>query len=68
MFLFFNSRVFAGAHNLYLFEGTEQTLDVVQMIMHEDYNGFTIVNDICILQLGGSLVFDESVVRKLFEK
>ena len=60
------SRIVAGEHNLYYDEGTEQAIDVSRVVMHEDYNGFTIVNDICILELANNLMFDEWVETDIF--
>lgn len=48
-------QVLAGAHNLEDFEGTEQTVDVAAINMHPDYNGFTVENDICVLELATPL-------------
>ena len=36
-----------------------QTLNVVEEIVHPDYNPFNFKNDICVLVLDGSLEFNE---------
>ena len=44
-----------------LIEGTEQVQKVVKIIQHEDYNSFTISNDIALLKLQFPLAMDNYV-------
>ena len=48
-------KVVAGDHNLEMDEGTEQVVDVSDIIMHPRYSASTITNDICILKLESSM-------------
>ena len=50
-------KVVAGEHNLFVDEGTEQTLKVSHIVMHKNYNPSTIENDICLLQLASAADF-----------
>ncbi|XP_027232287.2 trypsin-1 [Penaeus vannamei] len=54
-------QVVAGEHNRDVDEGNEQTVVLSKIIQHEDYNGFTISNDISLLQLSQPLSFNEFV-------
>ncbi|XP_045605800.1 trypsin-1 [Procambarus clarkii] len=45
----------AGDVNQVINEGTEQEIALAKIIIHEDYDGFTIVNDIALLQLSSPL-------------
>lgn len=42
-------------------EGTEQSVVLSQIIQHENYNGFTISNDIALLRLSSPLTFNTYV-------
>ena len=42
-------------------EGTEQVRPVVKIILHEDYNGFTVSNDIALLKLALPLELNDRV-------
>merc|ERR1711915_15484 len=52
-------RIVAGEHNLDLEEGNEQNIVLSQIIQHEDYNSFTLVNDISLLKFSEPLVFND---------
>jgi len=54
-------QVVAGEHNQDITEGNEQTVILYKIIQHEDYNGYTQSNDICLLQLSSSLVINDFV-------
>lgn len=54
-------QVVAGEHDLDLTEGNEQEIVLSKIIQHEDYNGFTISNDISLLQLSQPLTFNSFV-------
>jgi hypothetical protein len=47
--------IVAGEHNLAKNDGTEQNVDVSNVIMHPEYNDFDISNDICLLKLDGDI-------------
>ncbi|XP_047472986.1 trypsin-1-like [Penaeus chinensis] len=53
--------VVAGEHNRDVDEGNEQTIVLSKIIQHEDYNGFTISNDISLLKLSQPLTFNDYV-------
>ncbi|XP_058475588.1 coagulation factor VII-like [Solea solea] len=50
-------KVVAGEHNTELNEGTEQFIQVAQIIMHEDYVKRTADNDIALLRLAAPIVY-----------
>ncbi|XP_050731400.1 trypsin-1-like isoform X2 [Eriocheir sinensis] len=54
-------QVVAGEQELYVDEGNEQAIVLSKIIQHEDYNGFTISNDISLLQLSSPLTFNSFV-------
>ncbi|MGM3563207.1 serine protease, partial [Salmonella sp. NW445] len=54
-------QVVAGELNQDVDEGTEQTVILSKIIQHEDYNGFTISNDISLLKLSQPLSFNDNV-------
>merc|ERR1711915_350945 len=54
-------RVVAGEHNLDADEGNEQNVVLSKIVQHEDYNSFTISNDISLLQFSEPLVFNDFV-------
>jgi hypothetical protein len=52
-------RVVAGEHDLAAVDGAnEQYRDVARVTVHEDYDAFNLVNDICIVVLSAD--FDTS--------
>ena len=51
-------RTVTGAHDLTNYNGNEQIREVTHVIKHEDWNETTWDNDIAILVLNESLVFD----------
>ncbi|XP_027223425.2 trypsin-1 [Penaeus vannamei] len=54
-------QVVAGEHNFDVNEGNEQTVVLSKIIQHEDYNGFTISNDISLLKFSQPLSFNDYV-------
>merc|ERR550519_3200514 len=56
-----NLQIVAGDHNLFEEEGNEQPSTVIQIIQHEDYNGFTISNDFSVLKLETPLAMNDFV-------
>merc|ERR1711887_340492 len=54
-------QIVAGEHDQDIVEGNEQTIILSKIIQHEDYNGFTISNDISLLQLSQPLTFNDYV-------
>ncbi|CAK6980427.1 coagulation factor VII-like [Scomber scombrus] len=50
-------KVVAGEHNTEVDEGTEQYLQVEQIIMHQDYVKTTADNDIALLRLASPIVY-----------
>jgi len=54
-------QVVAGEHNQDIDEGNEQTIVLSKIIQHEDYNGFTISNDVSVLKLSQPLSFNNFV-------
>ena len=54
-----NVRVVAGEHDLDVDEGTEQVAYANTLILHEEYTGFEIENDICLIGVKPALVFNE---------
>ncbi|XP_037776736.1 chymotrypsin-like elastase family member 2A [Penaeus monodon] len=51
----------AVAENLDATEGNDQAVALSKIIQHEDYNGFTISNDISLLKLSQPLTFNDYV-------
>ena len=47
----FSFQIVAGEYNIEEVDGTEQRRDVIQRIIHEDYDPMTIDNDVCIVQV-----------------
>ena len=47
----FSFQIVAGEYNIEEIDGTEQRRDVIQRIVHEDYDPMTIDNDVCIVQV-----------------
>jgi len=56
-----NLRIVAGEHNQDENEGNEQNRKLTKIIQHEDYNGFTISNDISLLKWDEPLDFNSYV-------
>ncbi|XP_071524797.1 trypsin-1-like [Panulirus ornatus] len=54
-------QVVAGEHNMDVNEGNEQAVVLSKIIQHEDYNGFTISNDISLLKFSQPLTFNKFV-------
>ncbi|XP_042228076.1 trypsin-1-like [Homarus americanus] len=54
-------RVVAGEHDVTVDEGTEQTVALKRIILHENYNGFYLYNDIALLELAEPLEFNAYV-------
>ncbi|XP_045134072.1 trypsin-1-like [Portunus trituberculatus] len=54
-------QIVAGEHDLDKVDGTEQKIVLSKIIQHEDYNGFTISNDISLLQFSKPLNFNDRV-------
>merc|ERR1719290_986623 len=54
-------RVVAGEHNMDVEEGNEQNIILSKIIQHEDYNPFSISNDVSVLQFSEPLVFNDFV-------
>ena len=51
-----------GSHNLYSEDPDQADIAVSKVINHEDYDSWTITNDICMLQLDGSADLDSPVI------
>ncbi|KAK3850688.1 hypothetical protein Pcinc_042621 [Petrolisthes cinctipes] len=54
-------QVVAGEHDKSVTDGNEQKIILSKIIQHEDYNAFTISNDISLLQLSQPLTFNNFV-------
>merc|ERR1719209_1344732 len=54
-------QIVAGEHDQDVTEGNEQTRVLSKIIQHEDYNGFTISNNISLLKLSEPLSFNDYV-------
>ncbi|TMS01034.1 Coagulation factor VII, partial [Larimichthys crocea] len=50
-------KVVAGEHNTEVNEGTEQHIQVAEIIMHENYKTITADNDIALLRLASPIVY-----------
>ena len=57
----YNQQIVAGDHKLYVEEGHEQTIKVVKIILHEEFDYYNVTNDISLLQLENPLVFNDFV-------
>ncbi|XP_037552681.1 coagulation factor VII [Nematolebias whitei] len=55
-------KVIAGEHNINVNESTEQVIQVVEIIMHENYVIRTVDNDIALLRLASPIVYSPYVV------
>ena len=49
----FSFQIVVGEYNIEEVDGTEQRRDVIQRIIHEDYDPMTIDNDVCIVHCSG---------------
>ena len=47
----FSFQIVAGEYNTEIIDGTEQRRDLLQRILHEDYDPYTIDNDVCVVQV-----------------
>ncbi|KAF2354744.1 Serine proteases trypsin domain [Trinorchestia longiramus] len=54
-------RVAAGEGSLSINEGTEQTITLSKIIINDDFDPFTYLNDIALLELSAPLQFDNNV-------
>ena len=54
-------QIVAGEHNQDVDEGNEQEIVLSKIIQHEDYNGFTVSNDVSVLKLSKPLTFNKYV-------
>ena len=51
-----------GSHNLYEDDPDQADIAVSKVLNHEDYDSWTITNDICMLHLDGSADLSSSVI------
>merc|ERR1711892_861784 len=51
-----------GNHHLYEDDPDQMDIAVSKVILHEDYDSWTIYNDICLLELSGEADFSSSVI------
>ena len=51
----------AGELDMDIDEGTEQSVVLSKIIQHEDYNGFSISNDVSVLKFSQPLTFNSNV-------
>ena len=51
-----------GSHHLYEDDPDQQDLPVARVMLHEQYDSWTISNDICLLELDGEADFDSDVI------
>jgi len=58
-----NMQVVAGEHDLYSNEGVEQAVNVLQMIIHPEYDSYTIENDICLVYTSTAFQLNAKVAR-----
>ncbi|XP_076048100.1 trypsin-1-like [Oratosquilla oratoria] len=54
-------QITAGEHNLDVHEGHEQVRKVTKIILHENYDSYSISNDISLLKIDSPLSFDSYV-------
>ena len=47
----FSFQIVAGEYNTEVIDGTEQRRDLLQRVLHEDYDPYTIDNDVCVVQV-----------------
>ena len=56
-----NLGVAVGAHNLYDMDEFQENIQVKHIKMHEDYDDWNILNDICLLELGSPATMGDYV-------
>ena len=54
-------QIVAGDYKLYIAEGTEQTVPVIGIVQHENFDMSTVENDIALLKIATPLTFDDYV-------
>ncbi|XP_054837605.1 serine protease 57-like [Eublepharis macularius] len=60
-----SARVVLGAHSLKIHEASQQILGIQESIAHPNYDPGTVKNDIRMLKLNGSVIFNQFVKRVL---
>lgn len=50
-----------GEHNIYEIEGAEQFIDAAKMILHPDYDKWTVDNDIMLIKLKSPATLNSKV-------
>merc|ERR1712117_960095 len=58
-------RVRVGNHHLYQDDPDQEDIAVAKVMLHEQYDSWTITNDICLLELESSADFSSSVIDKI---
>ena len=53
--------VSVGSHNLYSMDADQENIAVKTVMLHEDYDSWTITNDICLLELAAEATFGDHV-------
>ena len=53
----FSFQIVAGEYNTEVIDGTEQRRDLLQRVLHEDYDPYTIDNDVCVVQVCSNLKY-----------
>lgn len=53
--------VVVGSHMLYDDDADQASIDVKNVVLHENYDSWTITNDICLLELDGAVTMGEHV-------
>ena len=51
-----------GSHHLYVDDPDQQDIPVLRVILHENYDSWTINNDICLLELESEADFSSDVI------
>merc|ERR1712122_395645 len=54
-----------GNHHLYQDDPDQEDIAVAKVMLHEQYDSWTITNDICLLELESSADFSSSVIDKI---
>merc|ERR1711900_116108 len=54
-----------GNHHLYEDDPDQEDIAVAKVMLHEQYDSWTITNDICLLELESSADFSSSVIDKI---
>merc|ERR1712095_27618 len=57
-----------GNHHLYEDDPDQEDIAVAKVMLHEQYDSWTITNDICLLELESSADFSSSVIDKVLMK